>query len=77
MRRGEGYLAGHDDDRLEDLNEAFRDPGVRAVFSTTAGKGSYRIVDRLDFAAIGRDPKPFVGFSDMTALLGTESATGW
>lgn len=33
------YLAGRDQDRLADLNEAFRDPGVRAVLSTTGGKG--------------------------------------
>jgi muramoyltetrapeptide carboxypeptidase len=62
------YLAGRDQDRLADLDEAFRDPGVRAVLSTTGGKGSYRIVDRLDFGAIGRDPKPFVGFSDLTSV---------
>ena len=62
------YLAGRDQDRLADLDEAFRDPGVRAVLSTTGGKGSYRIVDRLAFAAIGRDPKPFVGFSDLTSV---------
>ena len=53
---------------MKDLNEAFRDPGVRAVFATTGGKGSYRIIDRLDFAAIDLDPKPFVGFSDLTAV---------
>jgi muramoyltetrapeptide carboxypeptidase len=62
------YLAGRDQDRLADLNGAFRDPSVRAVLSTTGGKGSYRIVDRLDFTAISRDPKPFVGFSDLTAV---------
>jgi muramoyltetrapeptide carboxypeptidase len=62
------YLAGADDDRLHDINEAFRDPDVRAVFCTTGGKGAYRIADRLDFDAIGRDPKPLIGFSDATTL---------
>lgn len=62
------YLAGADEDRLRDLNEAFRDPGVRAVFCTTGGKGAYRIADRLDFDAIARDPKPLIGFSDATTL---------
>ncbi len=40
-----GYLAGDDHDRLDDLNEAFRDPGVRAVLATRGGKGAYRIAD--------------------------------
>ncbi|MFD7155230.1 LD-carboxypeptidase [Kribbella sp. NPDC059898] len=63
-----GYLAGTDEDRLADLNDAFRDPGVRAVFATRGGKGSYRIADGLDFDAVRRDPKPLIGFSDITAL---------
>jgi muramoyltetrapeptide carboxypeptidase len=62
------YLAGTDDDRLADLNGALRDPGIRAVFATRGGKGSYRIADRLDVDAVRRDPKPLVGFSDITVL---------
>lgn len=62
------FLAGCDEDRLADLNDAFRDPGVRAVFTTRGGKGAYRIAASLDFDACRRDPKPLVGFSDTTAL---------
>jgi muramoyltetrapeptide carboxypeptidase len=61
-------LAGSDHDRLADLNDAFRDPGVRAVIASRGGKGSYRIADRIDFDAVRRDPKPLVGFSDITFL---------
>lgn len=62
------FLAGRDDDRLADFNAALNDPDIRAIFATRGGKGSYRIADRLDFAAIRRDPKFVVGFSDITAL---------
>ncbi len=62
------YLAGKDDDRLADFNAALADPEIRAIFATRGGKGSYRIADRLDFAAVRRDPKFVVGFSDITAL---------
>lgn len=62
------YLAGTDDERVSDLNDALRDPEVRAIFATRGGKGSYRIADRLDFEAARRDPKFIVGFSDITAL---------
>jgi muramoyltetrapeptide carboxypeptidase len=62
------YLAGRDEDRLEDVNEALRDPAVRAIFATRGGKGSYRIAHGLDFDAARRDPKPLIGFSDITIL---------
>jgi len=62
------FLAGRDEDRLADLNAALRDPGVRAIFATTGGKGAYRIAHALDFAACRNDPKPIIGFSDTTIL---------
>jgi muramoyltetrapeptide carboxypeptidase len=63
-----GYLAGTDDERLADINTALCDDDVRAIFTTRGGKGSYRIAERLDFAAARRDPKFLVGFSDITIL---------
>lgn len=63
-----GYMAGSDADRLDDLNEAFRDPEVRAIVATRGGAGAYRIADQIDFAAVRADPKLLVGFSDITYL---------
>ncbi len=51
-----------------DINDALRNPGIRAIFATTGGRGAYRIADGLDFDAARRDPKPLVGFSDITIL---------
>jgi muramoyltetrapeptide carboxypeptidase len=62
------YLAGTDSDRLADLNAALADPEVRGIVVTRGGYGVQRIVDRIDLAAVRRDPKPVVGFSDLTAL---------
>jgi len=62
------YLAGTDDDRLSDLEDALLDRDVRAVFATRGGKGSYRIAHRLAFDRIRLDPKPLIGFSDITLL---------
>ncbi len=71
-------LAGSDRDRLGDLNDALRDPNVRAVFATRGGEGASRVADRLDFDAMRADPKPLVGFSDITilhlALSGNDAA---
>jgi muramoyltetrapeptide carboxypeptidase len=63
-----GYLAGSDADRLDDLDAAIADPGVRAVIATRGGKGAYRIAGDLDFAAMRAHPKPLVGFSEITIL---------
>ena len=63
-----GYMAGRDHERLADLNDAIRDPGVRAIITTRGGAGAYRIVTGIDFEAARRDPKPIVGFSDITYL---------
>jgi len=66
--REHGYLAGTDDERLDDINAALRDPSLRAIFATRGGKGAYRIADRLDFAAASADSKFVVGFSEITIL---------
>jgi muramoyltetrapeptide carboxypeptidase len=63
-----GYMAGRDQDRLDDLNNAFRDKGIRAVITTQGGAGADRIADGIDFEAVRADPKPVVGFSDITNL---------
>ena len=66
--REAGYLAGTDEERIEDLNDALRDPGVRAVLASRGGRGACRIADRIDFEAARVDPKLVVGFSDITYL---------
>jgi muramoyltetrapeptide carboxypeptidase len=64
-----GYLAGTDDERLEDLNSALADPAIHAVWCIRGGYGSIRLLDRVDYRAMSRHPKIVVGFSDITALL--------
>jgi len=63
-----GYLAGKDEDRLADLNDAIRDPDVRAIIATRGGKGAYRIADDLDFEAMRQNPKLYIGFSENTII---------
>jgi muramoyltetrapeptide carboxypeptidase len=64
----EGYLAGGDDARAEELMRALGDPSVAALFCARGGYGLMRILPRLDAAAVARAPKLLVGFSDVTAL---------
>jgi muramoyltetrapeptide carboxypeptidase len=72
-----GYLAGSIPERVDDLHAAFADPEVKAVFCTRGGYGAAMLLDRIDFALIRRNPKIFLGYSDITALhLGIHQKAG-
>jgi muramoyltetrapeptide carboxypeptidase len=47
----------------------FQDPEVRAIFCSRAGYGSGRLLPLLNLRELTRDPKIFLGFSDVTFLL--------
>lgn len=74
--RRQGYLAGSDEQRHADLDAMLVDERVRAVFAARGGYGSQRIVPRIDWPRLAADPKPIVGFSDVTALLAGAVAAG-
>lgn len=63
-----GFLAGSDEDRLADLHAAWADPVVRAIWCARGGYGCSRLAGRLDGDLLRADPKPLIGFSDVTAL---------
>ncbi|MGB7841489.1 MAG: LD-carboxypeptidase [Salinimicrobium sp.] len=63
-----GHLAGTDEERASELMEMFTDPTVKAVIALRGGSGAARILDRLDYELIKRNPKIFMGYSDITAL---------
>jgi muramoyltetrapeptide carboxypeptidase len=72
-----GYLGGSIDERLEDLHAMFADPQVRGVFAVRGGYGAGQLLDRIDYGLIRRNPKVFVGYSDITALhLAIQKQTG-
>ncbi|MCR4818795.1 MAG: LD-carboxypeptidase [Fretibacterium sp.] len=62
------HFAGTDRKRAADINAFFRDDEVKAILCVRGGYGAARILDRLDYKMIARHPKPFIGFSDVTAL---------
>jgi muramoyltetrapeptide carboxypeptidase len=63
-----GYLAGTDEERVADLHEMFANANVKAVFCIRGGYGTPRILSQVNYRLIGRHPKIFVGYSDITAL---------
>jgi len=63
-----GYLAGTDQERLDDLHSMFSNKKVRAVFCLRGGYGAARLLDKVDYKLIKNNPKIFAGYSDISAL---------
>jgi len=57
-----------DERRAENFMNIWRDPKVKAVIAATGGYGAVRIIPHLDADVFKKDPKIFVGYSDVTAL---------
>jgi muramoyltetrapeptide carboxypeptidase len=68
LKRRDGYLAGTDVERLEDLNRLIADPSIAAIWVARGGYGCARIIDGVDLAPLKKRPKFLVGFSDATVL---------
>jgi muramoyltetrapeptide carboxypeptidase len=62
------YVAGDERDRAADLMAMFADPEVDVVQCLMGGYGSAQTIPHLDFDVIAANPKPFLGYSDITAL---------
>ncbi|MGB2871665.1 S66 peptidase family protein [Psychrobacillus psychrotolerans] len=63
-----GYLAGTDEERLEDLHEMFANPNIAGIICAGGGYGSARYTDQIDFQLMHENPKVFWGYSDITFL---------
>lgn len=63
-----GYFSATDEERAADVNEMFKRDDVRGIMCARGGYGCARILPYLDYELIRDNPKPFIGFSDVTAL---------
>jgi muramoyltetrapeptide carboxypeptidase len=68
LKNRRGHLAGTDEERAKDLNGMFADEAVKAVICIRGGSGAARILDKIDYKSIQKNPKPLLGYSDITAL---------
>jgi muramoyltetrapeptide carboxypeptidase len=76
------YFSGTDEERLLDFQFGIDHPDVRAILCARGGYGSIRLVDRINWANMLREPKWLIGFSDITVFhhrlnkLGVQSIHG-
>lgn len=73
-----GLFAGSDEERLEGLHRLAADDAIAAILFARGGHGALRLLPRIDWDLLGRRPRWFVGYSDLTPLLhGVVSRLGW
>lgn len=63
-----GYSAGTGEEKAKDINEMFADQEVRAIWCIRGGDTSSHAMDKIDYEAVRKNPKVFVGYSDITNL---------
>lgn len=63
------YLAGTDEDKIKELHRFFQDLEIKLILNARGGYGSIRLINKINYNMIKANPKPFCGFSDITALL--------
>ena len=68
IRAMRGYLAGTEQQRLDDFHAAFADKSVKAVWCIRGGYGAARFIPQINYDIIRKNPKIFIGYSDITAL---------
>lgn len=72
-----GHLGGTDEQRAADLNYMFENDDIDGIWCGRGGYGSARILPYLNYDAIQNNPKPFIGYSDITSLhYGIHARTG-
>jgi muramoyltetrapeptide carboxypeptidase len=68
IAQGRRFTRAEDERRAENLMGVWLDPRVKAVIGGTGGYGAVRMLPYLEPEIFRRNPKPFVGYSDITAL---------
>ena len=72
-----GHISDTARNRADDLHAMFADPEVKAILATIGGDHGCHLLPLIDWDLIRRNPKVFMGFSDITVLnLAIWSQTG-
>src|SRR5690554_1713842 len=65
LLENKGFLAGSEDQRLEDLHQMFTNPNIKGIIASRGGYGTLSLLDEIDYQLIRENPKIFIGYSDM------------
>lgn len=68
-RSENGYMAGTDSQRAADINDMFNNPEISGIITITGGSSANRLLPYIDYDTIRKNPKVFLGISDISVLL--------
>jgi muramoyltetrapeptide carboxypeptidase len=60
------YFSAPDKERLDDLQQMLDDSEVQGILFARGGYGVGRIIDRINFKKLKKNPKWLIGYSDIT-----------
>lgn len=69
FRKGDSPFSGKATERANELMTMFRDDRIKMIFDISGGDSANQILPYLDEKIIKKNPKPFVGLSDLSVLL--------
>lgn len=76
-RKVYGHAAGTVQERVDALHAFFKDSSIKGIIAFWGGFQTHQLLEYLDYELIKKNPKPIIGYSDMTALqLGIFAKTG-
>src|SRR5258708_2471570 len=61
----DGFLAGNDEQRARDLNDAIADKKIDAIWCLRGGYGAIRILESIAYQTLTRQPQALIGYSDV------------
>ena len=68
LMKNDGYKTRTVEDRINDLHDFFDDDDINGIFCIRGGYGSAQMLDKIDYKLIKKNPKIFLGYSDITAM---------
>jgi len=69
LGKAKWWFAGTPEERASDINSMFADPEVRAIIVHDGGQSAIATLELIDYEMVRSNPKPFMGFSDITNIL--------
>lgn len=63
-----GVSGGEPEDRAQDLNEMFSNKDIHAIYCAQGGDTANQLLSLIDYENIKRNPKIFIGMSDIDVL---------
>lgn len=73
---GSEYLYDHPEKRGEDLMWALQNPNINGIICNMGGDDSYRVLPYIDTEVIKKNPKVFMGYSDIATWMAVFAYAG-